>query len=148
MLGHLPGKFEFGHHCIIRLDFGDDFQLFGIEGQLVRILEQQAAADAFDIHPPPLSQPLNSGHLHDAHVFLLGEHLQRRRLVTGSDDDLDEVFDDLLRRGSRHRRIESQNPAEGGHRIGLPRLNEDFGLVLSDGGAAGIGVLDDHRRGV
>ena len=41
------------------------------------------------------------------------------------------------------RAVERQDPAESRHRIGLERLRVGFRERVGDGGAAGVGVLDD-----
>ena len=85
-------------------------------------------------------------HFQHPEILPGGEKRLALRFDPGRDDDLGKLFSDGLRGGAVERAVECENTAEGRDRIGLERFFIGREQVLADGGAAGIGMLDDDAR--
>ena len=111
-------------------------------------LQQDAAADAFHVDgvltlvPRRFSAfwPFN---LHQPHIGLGLEDLQRFRCEGGSHQHLDELLDDQLCCGLVQRAVERNDAAKGAGRVSLERLAVGVGGIFAYRHAAGVGVLDD-----
>ena len=66
----------------------------------------------------------------------------------GGDHDLGEDRGDLAPRPAVERPVAGDDAAEGAERVAGQRLAVGLGEVGADGDAAGVGVLDDHDRGL
>ena len=139
-MGHLPGKQQVGQLLRRGLTLRDDLQGAGRQAMLVGALHQQAAAHALQVQPVAA---LGHGHFQQAHVGLVLHDGQGVLAEAGGQQHFDELLGHGLGSVAVDRAVEGDDAAEG--RGGIGREGAPVGLqrAVTNGHAAGVGVLDD-----
>jgi len=135
----LQGRVAIGHHIGLVPILGDE--VFG--------LDQQSAADPFEIQVAgAVGRLVASGrHFHDLETLLDAQDGECLRRVAGGHDGLEEAGGDGPRGEVIHHPVGADDPAVGGHAVALQGLAEGIGQIHHAGQPGGVAVLDDgHGR--
>src|SRR6266850_3601445 len=141
VLGDAPSEHEVGALRLARRHARDEPEILDGERSRVARLHQQTAADALVV---VRLRAVGQRHLQHPEVSFPGKDLLCFRLDARRDHHLGELGGERFGGLRVERAVERQDPAESRHRIGLERLRVGFREGVGDGGAAGVGVLDDH----
>ena len=146
VLGHALGEEEVAPFCFGGVALGHDLHLVALLDVGVPVLRQHASEDALVVH---LARVELAALLvdEDADVALLAQDPQRRFVVGGREEHLDEELAHHRGRLGVDRPVDGDHGAEGANGIALVGSFVGAGQLVAEGAAAGVVVLDDHAAG-